>query len=146
MVEINNADRAVFDRGALVDVAEYFLKKFKLTKSSVSLAFVKASEMKKLNRTYRGYNKTTDVLSFSGDDDFLGEIIFDYEQIKKQAKEIGHSAKKELLFIAIHGLLHLIGRNDETEKDRLAMVAEGEKILEDFDKKNVKNKKIIKKF
>ncbi len=143
MVEINNAARAVFDKKALKEVSEYFLRKFKLTRRSVSMAFVTANEMKKLNLAYRGKNKTTDVLSFEGEDDFLGEIIFDYEQIKKQAEELGHSAKKELLFIAIHGLLHLIGREDDKECDRLGMIAEGEKILEDFNKKNAKHKKTV---
>ncbi len=141
MVEINNVARAVFDRRAVKDVVEAFLKKFKLRSRDVSLAFVDSKEMRKLNSTYRGKSGTTDILSFDGDEDSLGELVIDNEQIKKQAKQLGHSAKHELLFIVVHGLLHLIGRDDSTEKDRLSMIAEGEKLLSEFNgKKNVKNK------
>ena len=132
MIDINNLARDRFDRQAVISVAERFLKKFKLAKKDLSLAFVSSQEMKRLNSTYRQKSGTTDVLSFDGEGDSLGEIVFDYKQIKKQAKELKHSAKYELLFILTHGLLHLIGHNDNTEKKRLAMIKEGEELLSQF--------------
>lgn len=135
MIEINNAARVSFDRRAVEDVANSFLKKFKLAKEEVSIAFVDAKEMRRLNRIYRGKKGTTDILSFEGEEGFLGELVIDYGQIKKQAKELGHSAKYELLFIVVHGLLHLVGRDDDSEKRRLAMIAEGEALLSQFTKK-----------
>jgi probable rRNA maturation factor len=135
MIEINNIARASFDARAVKEVVESFLKKFKLRSKDVSLGFVTGREMKRLNEVYRGKKGTTDILSFDGDGDLLGELVIDHDQIKKQAKELGHSAKHELLFIVVHGLLHLIGRDDETEEDRLDMVAEGEKLLSQFTKK-----------
>jgi probable rRNA maturation factor len=132
MVEINNAAGVRFDRKAVLAAAEMFLKKFKLNGREVSLALVSPREMKKLNLTYRGKQGTTDVLSFPGDGDFLGEIVFDYQQIKKQAKELGHSAKKELLFMLIHGLLHLIGHEDDSDRKRERMIAIGEGLMAEF--------------
>ncbi len=111
----------------------------------ISLAIVGDAAMKKLNRTYRGQNRPTDVLSFAplnntegnltgqaGDDDLLGEIIIDYAQIKRQAKELGRSIKDELIFILVHGLLHLVGYDDETEKGRREMVKMGEEFVNNF--------------
>lgn len=132
MVEINNPARERFDRQAVDMVARLFLKKFRLAKKDLSLAFVEEKEMKRLNLVYRRKKGTTDVLSFAGEEGFLGEIIFDYGQIKKQAKQLGHSAKKELLFILIHGLLHLIGYDDSTDKKRKEMIAVGERLLSSF--------------
>jgi probable rRNA maturation factor len=110
-------------------VTERFLKYYKKNKFEVSIAFVSDKEIKKLNKIYRGINKPTDVLSFEGEGKFLGEIIISYSQIKKQAKEFGRTTKQELVFILVHGLLHLLGLDDETEKGRLGMIEEGEKFI-----------------
>ncbi len=137
MIEINNAAGCRFDRRPLIKTAELFLKRFKLSGKDVSLAFVNSREMSRLNRLYRGKTGTTDVLSFEGEGDFLGEIVFDYDRIKKQAEELGHSAGKELRFILIHGLLHLCGHDDATDKKRLAMIELGDRLLSDFSKKGL---------
>jgi probable rRNA maturation factor len=51
-----------------------------------------------------------------GEKDFLGEIVINYSQIKKQAKKYSNTIAQELIFILVHGLLHLIGYQDHTEK------------------------------
>ena len=132
MVEINNTSKEKIDLDLAVRVAEEFLKRYKKTKYDVSIAFVEDKEIQNLNKTYRGINKPTDVLSFAGEDDFLGEIIISYPQIKRQARELGKSAKAELVFILVHGLLHLIGYNDETEEEREEMVERGEEFVRGF--------------
>ena len=132
MIEINNTTLAKINCRPLKLAAEKFLLSYRFKNKTVSIAFVSDLEMRRLNRTYRGMNKTTDVLSFEGEGDFLGEIILSYQQIKKQAKENKNSVSYELLFITIHGLLHLAGYDDDTEKKRLKMIALGE----DFLKKN----------
>ncbi|MFA4942854.1 MAG: rRNA maturation RNase YbeY, partial [Patescibacteria group bacterium] len=59
----------------------------------------------------------------------LNEIIIDIKAIERQARELGKSRDSELFFILVHGLLHLIGYNDETEKERLKMISLGEDFL-----------------
>jgi len=131
MIEINNRTRGRIDERAVREAAAAFLRLKKKKQVGLSIAFIGDKAMRKLNRVYRRRDRTTDVLSFEGDrrsGDF-GEIIINYQEIKRQARRLGHSAKQELIFILIHGLLHLDGLDDDTEKKRLAMIAAGEKIL-----------------
>ena len=152
MVEIHNKSGYKIDTKSVKKCAEYFLKYYKVGDKSVSIAFVNDSEIQPINLKYRGIDKPTDVLSFvendaeDADDDFLGEIIINYEQIRRQAKESGKSDRAEMIFILVHGLLHLIGRTDEKEEDRQKMIKEGENFIDLMDKKNAKTKKARKKF
>ena len=129
MVEINNQTKNKINSKLLKAVAEKFLVYYKVSKKEVSIAIVTDSTIKKINEQYRHQAKVTDVLSFVGEGDFLGEIVIDYAQIKRQAKEFNRKINDELIFILVHGLLHLIGYNDETEKDRLNMVKLGENFI-----------------
>lgn len=128
-VEINNKTKKTLPLKKIKLVVEKFLEKYKQKRKTVSLAFISDRKMKEINDTYRGFFKTTDVLSFLGEDDFLGEILISPQQIEKQAKSLKKSFSKELFFILVHGLLHLVGRTDETEENRLKMIEEGEKFL-----------------
>jgi len=129
-IEINNTTKSKINLALVHKVVEVFLKKYQKTKSEVSIAFVGDAKIKKLNKEYRGFDKVTDILSFDGEDNFLGELVIDYNQIKRQAKKFKHSIKYELIFILIHGLLHLIGYDDETEKRRVEMEKLGEGFME----------------
>jgi len=129
MVDINNKTKVKLDEKAIRQVAEKFLKKYKQGKKDVSLAFIGDEKMRKLNKSYRQSDRTTDVLAFLGENDFFGEIIISLPQIKRQAKE---SFKYELIFVLIHGLLHLLGHEDKTEKERGKMIKMGEEFLKTF--------------
>lgn len=129
MVEAINRTKAKIDLKLVENVAEKFLQVYKIKNREVSIAFVSDSEIKKINKQYRHLDKATDVLSFAGEDNFLGEIIIDFAQIKRQAKEFDKKVKDELIFILVHGLLHLVGYDDETERDRLKMIRLGEKFI-----------------
>ncbi len=145
-IGINNQTDDKIDLKLAENVIKIFARVYKINKNKeISLAFVDDAEMKKLNLTYRGLSKATDVLSFSplnsaegdligqaGDGDYFGEIIIDYSQIKRQAARFNNSAKKEMIFILVHGLLHLLGYNDETEKDREEMIKIGEKFIKKY--------------
>lgn len=83
------------------------------------------SRIREINREYRNIDRETDVISFALEDDktfnlkdirVLGDIYISIEKIRSQAKEYGHSFKRELSFLAIHGFLHLLGY-DHMEKD-----------------------------
>jgi probable rRNA maturation factor len=126
MVEVINKTKAKINLKLIKKIAENFLQFYKIEKKEVSIALVSDSEIKKINKQYRQKDSATDVLSFSGEGDFLGEIIVDYAQIKRQAKELRKKVDEELAFILVHGLLHLIGYDDETEKERVEMIKLGE--------------------
>lgn len=96
----------------------------------VSVGFVSPAQMRKLNRTWRGKDKVTDVLSFELDGGPLkGEILLSYEQAARQAKEMEHSVRDELCFLVVHGVLHLWGYDHEDPKDAKRMFPLQEKIL-----------------
>ena len=128
MIEINNTTKNKIKTKKLIGIIEIFLKAYKLKNFDVSVAIIGDKVMREMNLNYRGFDKTTDVLSFSG----INEIIISYSQIKRQAKELKKSIDSELVFILVHCLFHLIGREDHTEKLRLAMIAEEEKFLKKY--------------
>lgn len=128
MTEIVNKTRSKIDLSLVRRVSERFLSLNK-EKREVSIVFVGDKKMRDLNRNYRHKDKVTDILSFEGDKNFFGEIIIDYVQIKRQSKLFSKSVNDELIFILIHGLLHLQGYDDETEKGRLLMEKLGEELV-----------------
>ncbi len=129
LVEINNKTKSKINLKLIEQVVKKFLSHYNLINKEVSIAFVGDRVIKNLNKKYRQIDKITDILSFSGDNDFLGEIIINYNQIKKQAKKNKKTVKQELIFVLIHGLLHLIGYDDQTEKDRKNMMNFGEQFI-----------------
>ena len=101
----------------LNEVLDYAIKKLNVLNSVFDVIFVDDEEMHELNKKYRGIDRTTDVLSFSLNDNkhieteviSLGDIFISIPKMKSQAIEYGHSEKRELSFLALHGLLHLLG-------------------------------------
>jgi len=83
----------------------------------ISIAFVSARMMKRLNTSYRGVNATTDVLSFTLHEPQspeqasapLGEIIISLPDVRRQARTQGHSLAEEFQVLTIHGVLHVLG-------------------------------------
>lgn len=87
-------------------------------RGEVAIALVTDAHMRKLNRTYRGVDKPTDVLSFPSDvPDMLGDIVVAKGVAERQAKEHGHAVQTELRVLALHGLLHLLGYDHEAKDD-----------------------------
>lgn len=136
MIDINNRTKSAINSRLVRQAAEKFLRGRRKSGREVSIAFVGNQEIRRLNKRYRGIDKATDVLSFAGEGNFLGEIIIDYSLIKQQAKKFGHSVDYELIFILIHGLLHLVGYDDKTEAGRREMMKLGEEFMEKILKKN----------
>lgn len=99
-------------------------KKYELTVVLADDAFIR-----ELNKTYRGKNKATNVLSFAGEENHLGDIILAYETIAREANEQGKSFKHHAMHLIVHGVLHLQGYDHERNKDAEAMERKEIKIL-----------------
>ena len=89
-----------------------------------------------LNKKYRKIDAPTDVLAFTANEidpesnsKYLGDIIIAFPIAKKQAKEYNHEILEELMLLIIHGLLHLLGYNHKSKKEKLRMFSLQEKIL-----------------
>ncbi len=92
--------------------------------TDVSIAFVDDETMKGLNRKFRHKNKTTDVLTFPADDSYnepnhrgkpLGDIVISVDQARRQAAEEKHSIATEVRYLLLHGVLHALGHDHETD-------------------------------
>lgn len=116
MISVKNLTKIAIDENLLKGVAKIVLKGENIGRDKeLSIVLVKGAEIKRLNKKYRKKDQTTDVLSFEGDKE-LGEIVICLEEVKKNAKEIGSTFKKELIFVLIHGILHLSGYDHELSK------------------------------
>ncbi|MCL2215953.1 MAG: rRNA maturation RNase YbeY [Defluviitaleaceae bacterium] len=104
---------------------------------ALDLLFVTVEEICELNNIYRQKDAPTDVLSFpascgdsfSACNKFIGDIAICVEIAKSQAAEYGHSLERELAFLTVHGLLHLLGYDHETPEDEVNMIKIQEEIL-----------------
>lgn len=100
----------------------------------VSVTFVDDSVIQGLNRDYRGIDAPTDVLSFPQDDwpglpRILGDIVVSLERAREQAVEYGHSVEREVLYLTIHGFLHLLGYDHKGPEEQAVMREKEEKVL-----------------
>ena len=111
-------------------------------KASCSIIIVDNTFIHKLNKEYRGIDRVTDVISFALEDDksmvipdgirLLGDIYISLDKAKEQAKEYGHSLERELCFLAVHGVYHLLGYDHENEEDAKIMFKKQEEVLMEY--------------
>lgn len=93
----------------------------KLSRKELTLVFLDTGPARRLNRQYRRKNYATDVLSFvASDPDSLGELVLCPQVIARQAREHGLSFRQELAYLVLHGLLHLLGFEHETDRKSAA--------------------------
>ena len=85
----------------------------------LSIAFVDDDAMRELNRRFRRKSKTTDVLTFSGDAPLLGEIVISLDQARRQAAAEKHSLATEVRYLILHGILHAMGYDHETDNGEM---------------------------
>ena len=125
---------------------EYYKKTLKTLKLKdkyvLSLIITGPRTIKNINRDYRNIDKVTDVISFalldSGDNEEydgyieLGDIFINRNRVLSQAREYGHSTKREFVFLFIHGLLHLLGYDHMNPKDEKIMFTLQKKIIGDL--------------
>jgi len=112
--------------------------------AELSLVIATQEKVQQLNRDYLGRDEPTDVIAFSmlsgGEDlspfvsppdgvNHLGEVIISYPQAVMQAEEYHHSTKKEVTILIIHGVLHLLGYEDEKPELKRLMSAREKEVL-----------------
>ena len=89
--------------------------------SSVAVRLTSDEELARLNRTFAGEDRATDVLSFAGEGTHLGDVAISWPAVVRQAEEYGHDAETELALLAVHGLLHLLGWDHASAAERREM-------------------------
>lgn len=117
------------------------LKEEKVRNAECNIIFVDNEKIHEINREYRYIDRVTDVISFALEDEMenepsaqyemrvLGDIYISVDRAKEQALEYGHSFLREICFLAIHGMLHLLGYDHQTTEDEKIMFQKQEEVL-----------------
>jgi len=137
---INTLDVEIKELETVQKLLEFTVKKEQLEDAIFNVIIVDNDKIHEINREYRNIDRPTDVISFALEDyhdidyDFrlLGDIYISLEKARGQALEYGHSLLRELSFLTIHGLLHLLGFDHMNENDEKIMFAKQELILNEF--------------
>ena len=114
---------------------------YDVEQSELSITLTDDEHIHALNKQYRGIDRATDVLSFAfresdepevigADFDILGDVIISLERATAQAEEFGHSFLREVIFLEVHGLLHLLGYDHIDDAERLEMETEQKFIMD----------------
>jgi probable rRNA maturation factor len=105
----------------------------------VSVSFVSNEEIRELNRDYRNVDSETDVLSFPMDDDdefdgviILGDIVLSTQRIIEQANEFGHSLEREMIYLTVHSMLHLLGYDHMITSEKEEMRQREKEIMKEL--------------
>ena len=103
----------------------------------VSVSFVTNEEIKELNREYRNVDSETDVLSFPMDDEFdgvniLGDIVLSTQRIIEQADDFNHSVEREMIYLTVHSMLHLLGYDHMDGDEKEEMRAKEKEIMKNL--------------
>ena len=141
MIDINNlTDEKLLEINELDEYLKFVADYMKVNDAIVSVIIVDNNKIHEINKEYRGIDRPTDVISFAleeGEDyevkeRMLGDIYISIDKVYEQAKEYGHSVKRELFFLATHGFLHLLGYDHMKKEDEEIMFPLQEKILEEY--------------
>lgn len=91
-------------------------------RESLGVRFCSDREMRRVNREYRNLDKTTDVLSFPGEDGHVGDILISIPTACRQAAAAGHGTEREIRTLLLHGVLHCLGYDHETDGGEMERV------------------------
>jgi probable rRNA maturation factor len=142
-VLVRNSQPEPLDEDRIAEIAKTALQVEHFPKpAEISIVLTDDEQLQVLNREYRGKDRPTDVLSFSqlegepfvGDPEGvveLGDVVISVETAKRQAEQHGHSLQDEVNLLVAHGVLHLLGYDDETESEAAEMRRHEAKILEE---------------
>jgi len=138
----NITEEKIEEENLVKEVLEFAMEKENLENTSFSVIFVDNNYIHELNRTYRNIDRPTDVITFALEDEkdmingsenrMLGDVYISLDKAHSQAEEYGHSFKRELAFLAVHGFYHLLGYDHQTPEEEKIMFGKQEEILEEF--------------
>ncbi|HRY63411.1 MAG TPA: rRNA maturation RNase YbeY [Patescibacteria group bacterium] len=123
-IALNNSVKKPLPQSAIINFLRSSLSYLKLYNVELSVAFVAEPVSRRLNRSYRGLDHSTDILSFVFAKDkknLDGELVICYAVALRQARESGHALRQEIMRLLAHGLLHLIGYDHQRTKETAAM-------------------------
>ncbi len=142
-IELFNLTKENLDEyfNVMHEVLVHGIEKLKVGDVSFNVIIVDNDYIHKLNKEYRNIDRETDVISFALEDDktfnplerVLGDIYISIDKAKSQSEEYGHSLKRELCFLAVHGMLHLLGYDHMEKEDEKVMFGLQEEILDEMD-------------
>lgn len=124
----------------IYELLDFALKREKLNNVEFNVIFVDSEKIHEINKQYRNVDRVTDVISFALEDNetikldhrLLGDIYICVERAREQALEYQHSFLRELSFLSIHGLLHLLGYDHIEKEDEVIMFCKQNDILDEF--------------
>ena len=122
------------------EVLVHGLKKLKIDEAIFNVIIVDNDYIHKLNKEYRNIDRETDVITFALEDDktfnpdirILGDVYISIDRVHSQSEEYGHSFIRELCFLAVHGMLHLLGYDHMIKEDEIVMFKLQEEILDEM--------------
>lgn len=138
---INNYGKDIKEQKIMEEFINYCILELKLKNVMFNVIIINDDEIHKLNKKYRNIDRATDVITFALEDNkegpsldvrVLGDIYISYDKVIKQAKDYGHSNTRELCFLAIHGLLHLLGYDHMNDKDEKKMFDLQKELLDNY--------------
>ena len=139
---INDTNKDIDELEFLEGYIKYVSKKEKIEDAIFNIIFVTNETIHEINKTYRGVDRVTDVISFALEDGediknnpirVLGDIYIAIDVAYEQALEYGHSRVREVCFLATHGILHLLGYDHMNEEEEKVMFDKQKEILEGYD-------------
>jgi len=140
-IEIFNQTDENIDLKYIKKLSNFTLKKEKVKNGIINIILTDEDEIRKINKEYRNIDKVTDVISFALEEGenisfsfgrLLGDIYICIPRMKEQALEYGHSEKREISFLTVHGILHLLGYDHMEKQDEEVMFKKQELILDEY--------------
>ena len=138
----NETNNEIEELSIMKEVLEYACEKEKLNNVNFNVIIVDNEYIHNINKEYRKIDRETDVITFALEDEdsiklpedirILGDIYISIDKVKSQAEEYGHSIKRELCFLAVHGFYHLLGYDHMTEEDEKVMFKKQKEVLEGY--------------
>ena len=137
---INLMDYDIEELDTVDKVINYTLKRENINNAIFNVIIVDNKRIREINREYRKIDRETDVISFALEDNLnielpvrmLGDIYISIDKAREQALSYNHSLERELSFLAVHGLLHLLGYDHMNEEDEKIMFSRQEMILNEL--------------
>lgn len=138
-IEIINETNEDIDIDDLKNVINAAFKSENVINAVMNVIIIDNEKIHQINREYRGIDRPTDVISFALEDDktfvnvgfrVLGDIYISIDKVHEQAKLYNHSFRRELSFLTVHGILHLLGYDHMDKEDEIVMFKKQDEILE----------------